>query len=120
MVNHPPHYADKGAGFQCIDVTRLMGFDLGCAVKYMWRRFDKNGIEDVRKARWYVLDYMRHDHAVGSPNPAADGLRRAAQHEPVGSYDRAFYFALSHGKIGEALDVLDAIIADHDDESDPA
>jgi hypothetical protein len=32
-----------------------MSFNLGNAVKYLWRHEYKNGIEDLEKARWYIL-----------------------------------------------------------------
>jgi hypothetical protein len=35
-----------------------MGFSLGNAVKYLWRYQLKNGLEDLRKARWYLEDLI--------------------------------------------------------------
>ncbi len=60
MVNHPPHYM-KG-GVECIDcieaaVLGLAGTDAfltGQVIKYMYRWHDKNGLEDLMKARWYL------------------------------------------------------------------
>ena len=56
MVNHPPHYAANGDGVECIQVTRHMNFNLGNAVKYLWRagRKGDNAIEDMKKAVWYI------------------------------------------------------------------
>jgi hypothetical protein len=55
MINHPPHYADKGAGVECIDVVELFNFNMGNAIKYIWRADDKGDpIENLRKAEWYV------------------------------------------------------------------
>jgi hypothetical protein len=59
-VNHPAHYA-KG-GIECIDaieaaVTGLEGFEGMCtgnAIKYLFRWKHKNGVEDLKKAAWYV------------------------------------------------------------------
>ena len=45
-----------GHCIECIDVTRHMSFNIGNAVKYLWRFQDKNGIEDLKKARWYLED----------------------------------------------------------------
>lgn len=64
MVNHPPHYnsgfaeCQCGRRIECIDITRNMGFCLGNAVKYIWRHADKNGLEDIKKAAWYLNDYI--------------------------------------------------------------
>lgn len=59
----PAHYV-KG-GMMCIDVIRVMvedhdGFEghcLGTVIKYLWRWKQKNGVEDLKKARAF-LDYM--------------------------------------------------------------
>jgi hypothetical protein len=65
MVNHPLHYTsseatcDKcGDCIECIEVTRHMPFNIGNAVKYLWRFNDKNGLEDLKKAVWYIQDYI--------------------------------------------------------------
>lgn len=55
MVNHPPHYRDNGSGVECITVVEHMTFNLGNAVKYIWRHDSKgNPIEDLKKAQWYL------------------------------------------------------------------
>lgn len=54
-VNHPPHYTSHPSGVECIDITEHMNFCCGNAVKYIWRADLKgDGLEDLRKARWYV------------------------------------------------------------------
>ncbi len=54
MVNHPPHYTQHPSGVECIQVTEHMNFCLGNAIKYLWRTDHKNGLEDLKKARWYL------------------------------------------------------------------
>jgi len=55
LVNHPPHYTSHPSGVECIQITEHMGFNLGNAIKYIWRADEKNdAIEDLRKAVWYV------------------------------------------------------------------
>lgn len=57
LVNHPPHYNKHPSGIQCIEVTRHMGFNLGNAIKYIWRADEKGkAIEDLQKAIWYIQD----------------------------------------------------------------
>ena len=59
-VNHPAHYTQGDV--ECIDaieaaVSELSGIDAVCtgnAIKYLWRWKQKNGIEDLKKARWYI------------------------------------------------------------------
>jgi hypothetical protein len=64
-VNHPHHYNNSGANcpcgrqIECIDVTRHMSFNLGNAMKYLWRFKDRNGLEDLKKARWYLDDEIK-------------------------------------------------------------
>lgn len=60
MVNHPSHYTQ--GGIECIDALEaatsgLTGIEAVCtanAIKYLWRWKQKNGIEDLEKARWYI------------------------------------------------------------------
>jgi|TARA_R110000744_G_scaffold165066_1_gene282169 hypothetical protein len=58
MVNSPVHY--NKAGVETIDALEAMlvdGFDYylqGNIVKYLWRFRYKNGVEDLKKAQWYL------------------------------------------------------------------
>lgn len=55
MVNHPPHYSAHPSGVECIRIVEHFTFNIGSAVKYLWRQGLKNdSIEDLRKAAWYV------------------------------------------------------------------
>lgn len=57
MVNHPPHYTKHPSGIQCIEITRHMGFNLGNALKYIWRADLKGtAIQDLEKAIFYLID----------------------------------------------------------------
>lgn len=59
-VNHPSHYCRDG--IECIDVIKattkgMSAFDAFCqgnAMKYLFRWQYKNGVEDLKKARWYI------------------------------------------------------------------
>jgi hypothetical protein len=54
-VNHPPHYTAHPSGIECIEVTEHFNFNLGNAIKYIWRAGLKgDSLEDLRKAVWYV------------------------------------------------------------------
>lgn len=61
-VNHPKHYNNSpahcecGRRIECIDITRHMNFNIGNVVKYLWRASLKNGLEDLKKAQWYLND----------------------------------------------------------------
>jgi len=56
IVDHPAHYNSHPSGIECISVTEHMNFNLGNAVKYIWRADLKSSdpIVDLEKARWYV------------------------------------------------------------------
>lgn len=53
-VNNPKHYTSHPSGIECIQITEHMNFNLGNAMKYIWRNEGKNGIEDLKKAAWYI------------------------------------------------------------------
>lgn len=54
-VNKPAHYREHPSGIECIQVTEHMGFNLGNAIKYIWRcDLKKDAIEDLEKAKWYI------------------------------------------------------------------
>jgi hypothetical protein len=55
QVNNPKHYTSHPSGIDCIQITEHMGFNLGNAIKYVWRSDLKNdAIEDLNKAIWYI------------------------------------------------------------------
>ncbi len=56
VVNHPRHYTSHPSGVECVDVAEHYGFNVGNAIKYLWRAGLKNAdpIEDLKKAAWYV------------------------------------------------------------------
>jgi hypothetical protein len=54
-VNHPQHYTAHPSGIECIQVTEHMNFNLGNAMKYIWRAGSKgNTVEDLEKSIWYL------------------------------------------------------------------
>ena len=54
-VNHPNHYTAHPSGVECIQITEHMGFNLGNAIKYVWRADLKgNAVQDLKKAVWYI------------------------------------------------------------------
>ena len=71
-VEHPLHYT-KGS-IECIDAIEsatadLRGIEAVCTaqvIKYIWRWKWKNGVEDLKKARWYL------DKLIGRLDEKAD------------------------------------------------
>ena len=62
MVNSPPHY--NKSGIECIEAIKAMtgdGFQFylqGNIMKYLWRYRYKNGVEDLKKAKWYLSELI--------------------------------------------------------------
>ena len=55
LINHPPHYTAHPSGVECIQITEHMGFNLGNALKYIWRcDLNADAVEDLKKAVWYL------------------------------------------------------------------
>jgi hypothetical protein len=62
-VNHPSHY--KTGEFECFDVMKealgddsVKDFCIVNAFKYIYRHKRKNGVEDIKKAKWYIDKYL--------------------------------------------------------------
>jgi TPR repeat protein len=54
-INHPPHYLTHPSGIECIEITEGFSFNIGNAIKYLWRADEKGApIDDLSKARWYI------------------------------------------------------------------
>jgi hypothetical protein len=73
-VNHPKHYNSHPSGVECITVVEHMNFNLGNAVKYLWRTDHKNGLEDLKKARWYIdreIQRLESNNEAKAPENAA-------------------------------------------------
>ena len=59
-VDHPAHYTQ--GDIECIDAIKAAtigktGIEAACVanvIKYLWRYEAKNGVEDCRKAKWYL------------------------------------------------------------------
>lgn len=85
-VNHPAHYTSDPSGVECIQITRHRNFNIGNAIKYLWRAGLKGGnanfvliedtekrtltrkplageseseIQDLNKAIWYIQDEIK-------------------------------------------------------------
>ncbi|MDR0658565.1 MAG: DUF3310 domain-containing protein [Mediterranea sp.] len=67
-VNHPAHYTSHPSGIECIQVIEHYNFNVGNAIKYLWRSGIKQEegkdsqekqIEDLQKAVWYIEREIR-------------------------------------------------------------
>lgn len=75
MVSHPPHYQSE-TGLEVIDVIEAFTFDLkgieatdtGNIIKYICRWNQKNGVEDLKKAKWYLEHLIAHVEKLEEEN----------------------------------------------------
>ena len=74
-VNHPDHYKAE-TGMEVIDVIEAFTFDLkgieatdtGNILKYICRWKKKNGLEDLKKAEWYLKHLIDHVEKLEKEN----------------------------------------------------
>lgn len=64
-VNRPAHYTSDPSGVECIQIVRHRNFNVGNALKYLWRSGLKSSgnleplakqLQDLEKAAWYIRD----------------------------------------------------------------
>ncbi len=75
IVNHPDHYKSE-TGMEVIDVIEAFTFDLdgieafdtGNIIKYICRWKKKNGIQDLKKAKWYLEHLINHAEKLEEEN----------------------------------------------------
>jgi hypothetical protein len=102
-VDHPDHYNAHPAGVECVDVAEWLNFNLGNALKYLWRAGQKGKrCEDLSKAVWY-LEREAGRGVAAFAGCDMGGARAAAW--PDGDRDRflAGFPYLAHAAIGQLL-----------------
>lgn len=80
-VNHPSHYTSDPSGIECITIVRHRNFNVGNAIKYLWRAGLKKGtsdplskqIEDLEKARWYITDEIVRLKTIAQSDETTEG-----------------------------------------------
>lgn len=66
-INHPKHYTSHPSGVECIEVVEHLSFNVGNAIKYLWRcglkvsptattiaEMKEDELKDLQKAKWYI------------------------------------------------------------------
>jgi hypothetical protein len=91
-VNKPAHY-NQGS-IECIEAMKIVltpeefrGYLKGNVFKYLWREKDKNGIEDLKKAKWY-LDRLidSFDESIAEANETPIEPTRTSKRQPPAGY----------------------------------
>lgn len=75
MVSHPAHY-QSNTGLEVIDVIEAFTFDLkgiqavctANVIKYICRWKAKNGLQDLKKAKWYLTYLIEHIEKLEGEN----------------------------------------------------
>jgi len=63
---NPPHYQRNG--MECIDAIEAAvqnrsgaeAYATGTAIKYLWRWKEKGGLDDLKKAKWFIQRMIDH------------------------------------------------------------
>lgn len=84
MVNHPGHYISN-SGMEVINIIEaftenlngIEAVDTANIIKYVCRWKNKNGVEDLKKARWYLDNLIAHLESIGNV-PAMGVVENAA------------------------------------------
>lgn len=76
-VNHPVHYTSDPSGVECIEIVRHRNYNVGNAIKYLWRAGLKESVgkstldkqvEDLKKAIFYINDEIKRlEYEDGDP-----------------------------------------------------
>lgn len=68
-IDHPAHYNSHPSGVECIDIAEHHNFNVGNAIKYIWRAGLKKEqglsdlekeLEDIDKAIWYLTRHRNN------------------------------------------------------------
>ena len=67
---NPSYYGHDQAVVECIDYIESHAFDFleGNVIKYVTRYESKNGLEDLRKASWYLQRLIKREEAKMKPH----------------------------------------------------
>ena len=87
LINHPPHYTEHPSKIECIEITRHLDFNRGCAIKYLWRCGKKDSVnQELKKAIWYLNDEINNglgdvNYSFNTNNKITDKLDTLALYQ---------------------------------------
>lgn len=119
IVEKPKHYNAHPSGYETIELTELLNANLSNALKYCWRRNDKdNLLQDLSKARWYARRHCDNSE-IHIPIFASRGLleqftykaTNVLRYEPPPSLLGSVLQALADGEPRRMLERIEEEIA---------
>lgn len=108
-VNHPKHY-DHPSGVECMDIVRHLPFNLGNAVKYLWRAGRKDPaktIEDYQKAVFYLKDESERMGVMRKSRPEFAEVIEVSIHPSLAV--KGLLFRVQDGRDGNLEGLLRAL-----------
>ena len=94
VVANPKHYHRDGVDFECVALSTLFPHPLASAVEYVFRYQEKNGVEDLKKAQWWIRYALNHPEIVADPidsDTAYHMLIQLVQSLPQQTTERDFW-----------------------------
>ena len=71
-VHHPPHYCQHPSGTECIEIAEHFPYNLGNAIKYIWRaglKDPSDPLTDLKKGLWYIQREVMRLEAMQDARP---------------------------------------------------
>ena len=115
-INHPKHYNSHPSGIEIIDVIEHLSFNVGNAIKYLYRAGKKDSTaQEYNKAIWYI---RREQERLQVPQRYENGvigdvcpmLSEIIIHEPNRNLKLIYQFFLKYICSGQNHIPLDNII----------
>ncbi len=127
-IDHPRYYNQHPSGIECIDLVEELPFNLGNAIKYLWRAGLKcDELTDLKKAHWYLGREANRLAKIGDRSGYAfpQGFVRAAERVCIGDGDVRsvlrdvletlyFAFAITAAKVNDAAAVVERAILERE------
>ncbi len=101
-INHPSHYTSHPSGVECVVITEHMMFNVGCAIKYLWRAGlkDADAVRDLKKAAWYVAREITRLENGQKDKPEEPGASTPTADDGAGEAKRFSAFGYLKGSRG--------------------
>lgn len=118
-VDHPRHYNQHPSGIECIELIEHLPYNLGAAVKYIWRcglKKSETPLRDLQSAQWYTKRECQRYLRFWAESPPQTGawhpLARKVLSVESESLLSRYLNALLERRFDRMITVLQAAITD--------